>query len=321
MTWQPWTRAWQDALYGPGGFYRRSSPAEHFATAAHGIPGAGALLATAVLSLARQHHLTHIVDVGAGRGELLREIARQDQDLALTSTDVVPRPADLPHSIAWVQSPGGALLADSLSQLDQVLVIAHEWLDVVPCAIAEHDGRTWRLVEVSEAGEERLAGELDDVSMAWCQEYSFTDPERGDRLEIGASRDAAYAQLCSRVREGLVVAVDYGYRAGQQPRHGTLTAYRDGVQCPPVPDGSCDLTAHVCIDSLGADSAVSQRRMLDRIGPGVQQPRLTLASSDPPAYLRAVATRSAWSALRAPGGLGDFWWVMRTVDDDSLPPG
>ncbi|WP_186526213.1 SAM-dependent methyltransferase [Leekyejoonella antrihumi] len=314
MTWQPWTRAWQQALYGREGFYRRSSPSEHFATSAQGIPGAGPLLASAVARLARQHGLEQIIDVGAGRGELLRELARHDPGLTLTGTDVVHRPADLPGSISWIQGPGGALLADGITAVEQVLVIAHEWLDVVPCPVVEFDGRSWRLLEVTPAGDERLAGELDDAGRAWCQEYSFPDPHEGDRLEIGSPRDAAYAQLCSRVRQGLVVAVDYGYRSGMQPRHGTLTGYRDGLQCLPTPDGTCDITAHVCIDSLGADSAMPQRELLDRLGAGMPAPPLTLASTDPPAYLQRLATRSAWSALRAAGGLGDFWWVIRTID-------
>ena len=43
-TWLPWQRAWQDALYGAHGFYRRAEgPAGHFATAVQGAPVLGEL--------------------------------------------------------------------------------------------------------------------------------------------------------------------------------------------------------------------------------------------------------------------------------------
>ena len=40
-----------------------------------------------------------------------------------------------------------------------------------------------------------------------------------------------------------------------------------------------------------------------------------LASSDPAAYLAAVARRSALTALTT-GALGDFWWLVAEVDDE-----
>ena len=50
---------------------------------------------------------------------------------------MVARPADLPDAVAWLRSPGGARLPAGLTDLDDVLVVAHEWLDVVPCTVAE----------------------------------------------------------------------------------------------------------------------------------------------------------------------------------------
>ncbi|HEU4513570.1 MAG TPA: hypothetical protein VFR87_10740, partial [Nocardioidaceae bacterium] len=68
----PWKKAWDAALYGPGGFFRRESAAAHFRTSVHASP----LFARAVVELARRAGLDTIVDVGAGRGELLREAHR-----------------------------------------------------------------------------------------------------------------------------------------------------------------------------------------------------------------------------------------------------
>ena len=54
----------------------------------------------------------------------------------LSGLDVVPRPQDLPDDVEWVESPGGAVLPPGWRP-DRALVVAHEWLDVVPCTIAE----------------------------------------------------------------------------------------------------------------------------------------------------------------------------------------
>jgi hypothetical protein len=77
-----------------------------------------------------------------------------------------------------------------------------------------------------------------------------------------------------------------------------------------VPDGSCDLTAHVAVDTLGADLLRRQREVLrDLLGPATPPPH-RLASSDPAAYLEGLSRSSALSVLTTPGGLGDFWWAM-----------
>ena len=117
----------------------------------------------------------------------------------------------------------------------------------------------------------------------------------------------------SRLRSGLALAVDYGHRREARPAGGTLTGYRDGRQVPPVPDGSCDITAHVAMDSLVHDDLVDQRTALRRLGVSGATPPYELATGDPAAYLAALARSSAAAALTARGGLGDFWWASRTV--------
>jgi len=75
MTWREAMRA---ALYGPGGFYARGEPpARHFRTSVHVSPS----YAAAIWELLRQVDagLGHpervdLVDVGAGRGELLEQV-------------------------------------------------------------------------------------------------------------------------------------------------------------------------------------------------------------------------------------------------------
>lgn len=314
MAWVSWRSAWHDALYGPDGFYRQTSgPAGHFATSAQGIPGGGRLLARALVILAERHGCTRLVDVGAGRGELLAEVAAVAPTLQLTGVDVVERPADLPGAANWLRSPGGTELPPELHGLQDVLVIAHEWLDVVPCTIAEYDGTVWRTVEVDPDGEERLTDPVAGTDLHWLQRNWLSDATEGDRAEMGTTRDAAYRDLRARIDCGLLVAVDYGHLRTDRPRWGTLTGYRSGVQCPPYPDGSADITAHVAMDTLDADELVRQRTLFDQLGLQPEAPSLALASNDPPAYLRGLADRGSYAQLTAPGGLGDFWWAITTV--------
>ncbi|MEW2430626.1 SAM-dependent methyltransferase, partial [Micromonospora sp. NPDC047644] len=96
-----WRDAMSRALYGPGGFFvAGSGPAEHFRTSVHASPA----FATALLRLLTQVDaaLGHpsrfdVVDVGAGRGELLRALA-----------GLAHNPAGLAHNPAGLaQDPAG----------------------------------------------------------------------------------------------------------------------------------------------------------------------------------------------------------------------
>lgn len=314
VVWRSWRTAWHDALYGSGGFYRQASgPAAHFATSAQGTPGGGRLLARAIAILAAQAGCDRVVDLGAGRGELLLELAATPTQLQLAGVDVVDRPPGLPQTIEWLQSPGGAGLPDGLRGLRNALVVAHEWLDVVPCTIAEYAGEVWRTVEVDPEGAERCGAPISDTELQWLQHNWDPNPTAGDRAEIGTTRDAAYRELRGRIDSGLLVAVDYGHCRADRPSRGTLTGYRNGVQCPPLPDGSTDVTAHVAMDTLGTGELVRQRTLFERLGLRPDAPEIALATADPPAYLRAIADRGSYSQLTARGGLGDFWWVLDRV--------
>ncbi|HEY3535740.1 MAG TPA: SAM-dependent methyltransferase [Pedococcus sp.] len=308
-----WVDAWQDALYGPRGFYRSpAGPSAHFTTATHGA--GGCVLAGAVLRLADEHGLTHVVDVGAGRGELLQHLCAARPALRLTGLDVVARPDDLAGPVEWLTSPGGAQLPEELGGLDRALVLAHEWLDVVPCPVAQvdDDGRlVLRLVDPG-TGTESWGPPVSGEELAWVGRHWFTTTP-GDRVEIGTTRDAAWADLVARVHRGVVVGVDYGHTGGDRPRGGSLAAYRDGHRVDPVPDGTCDLTAHVAMDTLDHDDLLDQRTALHGLGVDGRTPPHSLARTDPQAYLRALETSSAAAALTDPGGFGRFLWAVKVV--------
>ncbi|NHN55359.1 hypothetical protein G9U51_06115 [Calidifontibacter sp. DB0510] len=298
-------QAWGEALYGPDGFYRRSAPADHFATSVQGVPGVDSLLAQAISAYADRLACTSILDLGAGRGELLRQLAGLRPDLVLTGCDVVARPGGLPERIAWLESPGGAALPDPLRDLEQTLVVAHEWLDVVPCPVLTRTPKALRQLTIDDSD-----GPLAEAAdRAWAERW-WPD---GEVVEVGRPRDAAYGELVSRVSSGAVLAIDYGHLAGDRPWGGTLAGYRAGVVCPPQFDGSTDITAHVAMDSLGATRLATQGEMFAELLSPPAAPAYGLARTDPAGYLAALAARSAWSAATDPWGLGGFWWATTVV--------
>jgi SAM-dependent MidA family methyltransferase len=241
----------QAALYGPAGFYARGEPAaRHFRTSAHVSPAyAGALLSLlrevdAALGHPRRLDL---VDVGAGRGELLRQVlneASRDRGLATRITaravEIAPRPDGLDPRIHWQASLPAAITG---------LVIASEWLDNIPLDVAEltPDGPRLVLVETG-SGAERPGPPLPPADLAWSRAWwPLSAP--GDRAEIGRPRCQAWAGVVRRIACGLAVAADYGHQRSSRPGPSTLTGYRDGRVVRAVPDGSCDITAHVALDA------------------------------------------------------------------------
>jgi SAM-dependent MidA family methyltransferase len=119
--------------------------------------------------------------------------------------------------------------------------------------------------------------------------------------------------LLARVDSGLAVAVDYGHRGGERPANGTLAAYRHGREVTPVADGTCDLTAHVAMDTLDHDDLLDQRTALRGLGLVGDLPPQDLARRDPAAYLSALQQASAAAVLTRRGGFGDFLWAVKRV--------
>ncbi|MEU4470782.1 SAM-dependent methyltransferase [Micromonospora sp. NPDC023888] len=321
-----WRDAMSRALYGPGGFFvAGTGPADHFRTSVHASPA----FTNALLRLLNQvdSALGHpdrldVVDVGAGRGELLRGLLQSiegsaglAQRVRLTAVEVAPRPERLPDRIGWVsETPAGI----------NGLLIATEWLDNVPLDVAVHTAAGWRYVLVDptsgteSVGEPVSAADHDWLTTWWPSPASHRD----HRAEIGRPRDEAWAEAVRAVGRGLAVTVDYGHLRDSRPTNGTLTGYRGGRQVPPVPDGSSDVTAHVAMDSVAsagaavarcAYSLVSQREALRALGADGGRPPLSLAGIDPAGYVRALAAASAVAELTDPAGLGGHLWLRQPV--------
>lgn len=300
--WVPLRTAWEQALYGDQGFYRRHQPADHFRTS----PQVSTCFAEAVVALVHHHGLTGVWDIGAGAGELLTHIRRIDPRLALTAVEVRERPEDLAPDIGWQHD---------LPTAQTGLVFANELLDNLPCDVVECDiGGVPRLVEVQVgSGVERLGGPVSAEGREWLATW-WPLSEPGQRAEVGLTRDRLWARVCQANPEALVVSIDYGHQLADRPSGGSLSSYRGGVQTTVRYDGRHDLTAHVAVDSLTTavgGTVRRQRDVLDSLGVAGSRPPLETAHDDPAGYLRNLAQATQRAELIATGGLGDFWWVLR----------
>jgi SAM-dependent MidA family methyltransferase len=199
------------------------------------------------------------------------------------------------------------------------LLVANEWLDDVPLDVVELTADGPRLVLVDEAGTEAPGPAPDPADAAWLARW-WPLAEVGDRAEVGRTRDEAWAAAVGRLERGVAVAVDYGHEAGSRPSGGTLTGYRAGAQVRPVPDGSCDLTAHVALDAVavaGRTAGAGDTRLDDQrsalMSLGVDPRRPPLDPADPAAYLAALRRAGEAAELTDRAGLGRFGWLVQGV--------
>ncbi|MFJ6017397.1 SAM-dependent methyltransferase [Streptomyces sp. NPDC092952] len=320
--WRGWQEAAEAALYGDEGFYRSpEGPAGHFRTSVH----ASALFAAAVarLLVATAQGLgtdrVDLVDLGAGRGELLTGVlaalpAEGGEGLTVRAraVELADRPPGLDPRIGW---------SSRLPSRTYGLLFANEWLDNVPVPVAETGGDgVDRYVQVrTRDGAQRPGAPVTGADAAWLRRW-WPSAGPGSRAEIGRPRDDAWARAVATLTGGLAVAVDYAHERAARPPFGTLTGFRAGREVAPVPDGSCDLTSHVALDACAAAGAavagtepelLTQREALHRLGVRGGRPPLALASSDPAGYVRALASAGEAAELTARGGLGDFGWLVQ----------
>ena len=176
------------ALYAPGAgfFVCGGRPAEHFRTSVHASPlFAGALgrLLDRVDDALGRPPVLDVVDVGAGRGELLVALAFAADTalrprLRLTAVELAPRPAHLPPDIAWVATVPSSVTG---------LLVATEWLDNVPLDLAALDGSGAARYVLTD---DSLGEPVSDEDAAWLAEWWPLSP--GAVAEIGLPRDRAW---------------------------------------------------------------------------------------------------------------------------------
>jgi SAM-dependent MidA family methyltransferase len=319
------------ALYAEDGFYLRAGgPREHFRTSAHSPHFATAiaeLCARVDRALGRPARFD-IVDLGAGHGELLRHLAEQLPKLhpglaprvRYVAVELAPRPATLPEQIEWVSAPPSGITG---------LLVAHEWLDNVSCEVALASGEGPRYLLVDPAtGDEEPGALVEQEDRAWLERWwplnaaraGSTPLEAPARAEVGRARDEEWASAVASLERGVALAIDYAHLRASRPEGGTLLGYREGRAVRPVPDGSCDITAHVALDAVAAAgertggrtvALTPQRAALATLGLTGGRPHVVLAQRDPAAYMRSLAAASEIAHLRSSEGLGGFLWLLQ----------
>jgi len=275
---KPWNAAWEEAAFGPSGFYVQQHPYAHFATSVS-QDGLASTLLPYLHSALNQLESVTVVDVGAGNGDLgvkLHELLETNQRsrVHFLALDVRPRPAHLPQSIEWIQGDARTTIA-SLTP-GNLLLIAHEFLDDLPCDV----------VEVDEAGIAHL-GVMDQESRRLTFGPLLCDPEHHTqiqwlekwwptqrplmRAEIGSSRDDFWNLATSRVVAGFAIAIDYSHFHLDRKRGlwdgGTLAGYRDATTTTPIADSSVNLTAHVAMDAIAESSFGNPQTLTFQLGP------------------------------------------------------
>jgi hypothetical protein len=309
---ESWSDGWARAAYGPNGFWRRSTPVEHFATAA----AAGPELADALLVLLdRFPAIGTVVDVGAGDGSLLNALAAADQRLELVGVDLRPRPSGLVARARWVEDCWDVALGGWTSGrcdgllaglAGPALLVATEWLDDLPCRVAVPGPAGLRELRADgTAGRPLPPADQDWVDRWW---------PAGEQVEVGRSRDLAWSALVAGLDPvgGLVLAVDYGHERAGRPATGSLAGFRTGRPVAARPDRHANLTAAVAVDALaaaGEDAGAHtlwlrrQEDVLAELWPAPVE--------DPP--LAALAARSRRAALLDRRDWGSQWWLLQQV--------
>ncbi len=316
-----WREAAEEALYGPDGFYRRpggAGPAGHFRTSVHASPqfaGAVARLLCRVDEALGRPTALDFVDMAAGRGELVTGVlgalpADVADRVRPYAVELAGRPEGLDGRIEWRTAPPERVTG---------LLFANEWLDNVPVDVAEVDASgAARRVLVRADGTERLGNPSPGRRpRGWpgggrcpprrdCARRSDcpgTGPGRRPSAPWRAGWPSPWTTR-TRPARGPVRHADRvpggtgdDTGAGRLPRpHGTRRAGR--VRRRPRPAGRAPADA--------AGRPAHARR-------DGRAPPLSLASTDPAGYVRALAAAGEAAELTAPGGLGDFGWLSQPV--------
>lgn len=246
----PWLAAWEQAHYGPDGFYaRESNPEPHFRTGM--MEGSTRIeqlfteLVTQFERIGKPKDFT-VLDAGSGNDALARSL----KDLASQ------------HGLHWHIESHNYHDGD-LREIDARggagAVVAHELLDDIPCTIAELDEnlRAVRIDVDPQTGHESVGDHLLPAEVAWLERW-WPPTVAFARREIGITRDLLMRRLLGLFDSGCMIMIDYcttqGARTSGQIDAGTLIGYQHGRPTRPVPDGLMNITAHVALESLVAQA-------------------------------------------------------------------
>ncbi len=235
----PFERFMREALYHPEfGYYARNirtvGRRGDFATSATLGEGLGGALAMWIhANKISAGWRWHVIEAGAGTGELARTILRNLgpwRRLGLTYHIVESSPVlraeqreRLPqYPVRWHDSMTGALTACS----GRAVIVSNELIDAFPCRIFERRGDDWLEVGVQITGD-RIAEILIATHLPASSAFSVPAAE-GQRIEVQVSVAEWLASWSGAVKSAKLLTVDYGAEVRElfhrRPR-GTVRAF------------------------------------------------------------------------------------------------
>jgi len=259
---RPFHTAWAETAT----FYPHHRPSAHFRTSSRSSGHIADALAHIVLEqwerLRGPEDFT-VTDTGADDGHLLDAIRSRipshvRPQVRWRAVDLVEGACDAEWIVADIRhvdlppSPG--------------VLVAQELLDDIPCTIVENDerGRPW----VVGIEDDSLPAPLEPLrshnDLTWLDTW-WPDVTPFATREVGLSRDRVWQRLRASVTAGVAIAIDYGHvreerRCGRWAG-GTVRAFRSGRVVRPAPDGRCNITAHVAMDSLAPAPLLRQSQV------------------------------------------------------------
>lgn len=334
----PFEQFMEIALYHPrGGFFTspalRSQKAGDFLTSPEVSSLFGQTLARHVEEVrSRVGEPFLLVEMAGGSGSLLRSLLAT-VPLQAWAVEVSPAARQ-----ALGEVVGAERVVDRLEAVASPLrgvVLANEFLDNLPMAIAQLESGSWRERWV---GEEDGSLVLVDVDIrpevaAWLGAYAG-EVDDGGWVEVQLAAYEWVRSAVDRLEAGALVLIDYGDTAenlAPRRRDGTLRTYR-GHHLGPHPldePGATDITADVNVTAVVAaaeaggatvgvwrqDDFLAAHGLRERISE-LRHRELDLARSGDDMERLAVRTlRTEAETLMHPRGLGDFRVVVAEVAD------
>jgi SAM-dependent MidA family methyltransferase len=272
------------ALYDPtGGYYaggaQRLGREGDFFTASDVGPAFGRCLARQIQEIDR---LTgpfdpfHIIEYGAGRGLLARDIldsmVELDPELDRRISYLMVDRSEGMRAAATAAAPRARALApEELEPGYRGCILAVELFDALPVHRLRRKGG--RLVEVCVALDPagnlaELEAEPTPAAAALAERYGAA-AEEGSEAEVSTHAGSQIDAMGAVLDRGIMILFDYGYRAAElyspARERGTLLAYRSHSTSESLLErvGEQDLTAHVNFTALEERAA---ERGLDILG-------------------------------------------------------
>ena len=326
---RPWFDAWVEYAYGAEGFWRHNSPDEHFRTAASGTGLIAELVSGLVVA---RPEITRVVDIGAGDGRLLGQLADRCADGRLRDLGCAELTFGPDPRSCRTESTGPRTCGTSGMRVGPV-----ERPTRSGSGRTDHDhlrgvagrpavpGRGLAGRRVAPGRDRRIRHRTGGATARGAQlEWADRWWPRGGRAEIGLNRDRAWSSLIEVVIRcgGCALMIDYGHLAVARPVHGSLAAYREGRAVDPVPGPNLNLTAHVAVDAVRAAGeqhgattvhCCLQSEVIPLLRPHEDRHDRDDHEHDQPEHdqLSDLARRSQWAALTSDHVWGSHWWLLQ----------